>query len=360
MGLTLTTSAGRTYVVEYRQPLSQDAFLSNYPAATNGVTISMANPVSGFGADDGAVTLDTTPNSDTSTQYSDFEDAPLAVGHSFNELGGAFTLTVDSVAPAGASVTVHWAGAPGVTPLGQMDLAVAYNGWRGVSDASADGGAYRVSRIANDTATWRTPASASVSWLTREGPDQGRASVTIDGKAKGTVDLYAASAASRTVTYPGLTNAAHTIVIKVLGTKNVASTGTDVALDGFKVGASTTQESAAAIAYDTWTNTNSVHASGGSYRVASSPLARVRVAFTGTAIDWVTARGKPYGRATVTLDGVAKGTVSLYAPAQAWNTVLSYSGLAAGSHALVIRVLGTKVAAATGTKVVVDGFRVHG
>jgi hypothetical protein len=362
VGLKLETAAGRTYVVEYRQPLGQDAFLASYPEATTGVTISMANPVAGFGADNGAVTLDTTPASDNSTLYSDFFDAPLAVGHSFSDLGGSFTLKLDAASPIGASVTVHWtgSGAGGTTPMDQMDPAVSYNGWRGVADGSASGGAYRVSRTKNDVATWRTPATTAVSWRTRVGPDQGRAAVTIDGVTKATVDLYAASPAGRTVTYQGLANVAHTITVKVLGTKHASSSGTSVALDAFVVGGTTTQESAPAIAYDTWTNTNSVNADGGNYRVASLAGARARVTFTGTGVDWITARGKAYGKASVTIDGVAKGTVDLYAAAQTWRVVLGYAGLAPGSHTMVLQLLGTKRAAATGTKVVLDGFTVHG
>ncbi len=83
------------------------------------------------------------------------------------------------------------------------------------------------------------------------------------------------------------------------------------------------------------------------------------MSFTGTAIDWITAKGKTSGKASVTIDGVAKGTVDLYAPVQAWQSAISYSGLAPGAHTMVIRVLGQKRAAATGTRVVIDGFVVH-
>src|SRR4029077_3115355 len=115
----------------------------------------------------------------------------------------------------------------------------------------------------------------------------------------------------------------HTITIKVLGTKNASSSGTSVALDAFVVGGTTTQESAPAIGYDTWTNTNSVNADGGNYRVASLAGARARVTFTGTGVDWITARGKAYGKASVTIDGVPKGTVDLYAAAQTWRVALA-------------------------------------
>jgi hypothetical protein len=359
VGLTLNTTAGRTYVIEYRQPLGQDAFLSGYPDATDGVLISMANPVSGFGSDTGPVNLDTAPGSDASNTYSDWFDAAMGVGETFTDVDGGFSLTVDAVSPTGASVTVHWIGAPSTTTLDQMDASVSYNGWSGAVDAAANGGAYRVSHTKDDTSTWKSPVATSLSWIARIGPNRGRANVTIDGVNKGNVDLYSAAPASLTKTYAGLARTAHTIVIKVLGTKNASSSGTDVALDAFVVGSTATQESAPAILYDTWKNTNSVNAEGGNYRLGSLATARASVRFTGTAIDWITAKGKTSGKASVSIDGVSKGTVDLYAPVQTWRSAISYAGLAPGAHTIVIQVLGQKRAAATGTRVVIDGFVVH-
>jgi hypothetical protein len=274
-------------------------------------------------------------------------------------VGGGFTLSLDSVSATGASVTVHWVGTPAVTMLDQMDPSVTYNGWRGLADVAANGGAYRLSRVKNDMATWTSPATTSIGWITRTGPDQGKASVSIDGVSKGTFDLYSASAVGLTKVFAGLTNKPHTISVKVLGTRNASSSGAGVSLDAFRVGTVLTQESAPAIGYDTWRNTNSVNADGGSYRVASAASSNASVSFTGTAIDWITARGKAYGKASITIDGVSKGTVDLYGAAQAWRSVIAYAGLAPGTHTLVIQILGLKDAAATGTKVVVDGFKVH-
>jgi hypothetical protein len=360
VGLTLNTSAGHTYVVEYRQPLSQDSYLTAFPDATSGVLISMANPVAGFGSDTGPVNLDTAPDSDGSLLYSDWFDAALGVGQTFTDVGGSFTLTVDAVAPSGASLTVHWRDPATTTTLDQMNPSVNYNGWRGVLDGGANGGAYRVSGVKNDIVTWRSPVTTSIAWIAPTGPNEGRANVTIDGVNKGTVDLYSAAPSSATKVYSGLATKAHTIVIKALGTKNASSTGADVALDAFVVGATTTQESAPAIMYETWKNANSPNADGGSYRVASVATAKVSVSFTGTGIDWIAAKGKSYGRATVAIDGVTKGIVDLYAASQVWKSVIAYSGLAPGAHTMIIRVLGLKSGPATGTKVVIDGFKIHG
>ncbi len=81
--------------------------------------------------------------------------------------------------------------------------------------------------------------------------------------------------------------------------------------------------------------------------------------FTGTGVDWITATGPSYGKATVSIDGISKGTVDLYASSVHWQVVKSYAGLASGSHTIVVTVLGTKNASSTGTNVVVDAFVAH-
>lgn len=181
----------------------------------------------------------------------------------------------------------------------------------------------------------------------------------IDGNTKGTVDLYATSPGSISNVYPGLASASHTVVIKVLGTKSVASTGTSVTLDAFVVGAVTTEELHPGIRYGRWASTTQVSATDGTYRSTPTKNATVTVAFSGTSIDWIAARGRGYGRASVTIDGAAKGTVDLYASTTAWRSLVTYGGLPPGPHSMVITVLGTKNAAATGTRIVVDGFVVH-
>ena len=81
-----------------------------------------------------------------------------------------------------------------------------------------------------------------------------------------------------------------------------------------------------------------------------------RLTFTGVRVDWVTVTGPSEGKATLMIDGVSIGTVDLYSSAVHWKAVKSYSGLAYGSHTIVVKVLGTKNAAANSTSVIVDAF----
>ena len=181
----------------------------------------------------------------------------------------------------------------------------------------------------------------------------------IDGNSKGTVDLYAPAQGSLSKVYSGLRGARHTIVIRVLGQKSAASNGISVSLDAFVTGGVTTQEHAPSIRYGPWASSSQSAATDGTYRSTTTKGATSTVTFSGTAIDWITARGRGFGRASVAIDGVSKGTVDLYASSTTWRSIASYGGLASRPHTMVITVLGTKNSAATGTRIVVDGFVVH-
>ena len=243
--------------------------------------------------------------------------------------------------------------------LGDNDPAVAYNGWSAVADAGANGGFYRMSSVKNDRAIWKSTATTSITWVARTGPDGGRAAVLIDGVKQGTVDLYSVAPATLNKVYSGMSNAAHTIVIKVLHTNKASSSDYNVRLDAFVVGATTVQESDPKLQYDTWKSASQALATDATYRSATAATATTTVTFTGSAIDWITTMGKGYGKASVTLDGVSKGTFDMYQTATAWQHPVSFNGLSSGPHTLVIQVLGQKNAYATSTKVVVDGFVVH-
>jgi hypothetical protein len=241
------------------------------------------------------------------------------------------------------------------TSYQDSNVVVAYDGWIGVTDSSANGGTYRTSAKKSAKVTFKFTGTA-ITWVTRKGPDQGIASVKIDGTSKGNVDLYASSAQGFSQSFSGLASKSHTIIITVTGTKNASSTGTGVALDAFVVGTTTTQDSANAITYDSWTGATSSSASGGTYRIDGSKNATSTLTFSGTGVNWITSTGPSYGQANVSIDGVSKGTVDLYASTVHWQVVEAYTGLASGSHTIVITVLGTKNASSKGTKVVVDAF----
>jgi bacillopeptidase F len=242
----------------------------------------------------------------------------------------------------------------------ESSSAVSYNGWMGVDDSSANGGSYRSNATAGSTVSFQF-AGMNLTLLTRKGPDQGMANVSVDRKVVGKgVDLYAATVSSFAQTFDGLASGVHKVTVKVLGTKNAASTGTAVAFDGFTVDTTTTQESANTIGYNTWNGSTPTFASGGLDRQSSKAGASATFSFTGTGVDWITVSGRGWGQAQVSIDGIDMGIVDLYAPTKAtWQTPKPYLGLATGSHTITITVLGSKNAASTGYTVVIDAFVVH-
>jgi hypothetical protein len=173
------------------------------------------------------------------------------------------------------------------------------------------------------------------------------------------VDLYASSAQPFSQGYTGLAATTHKIVVTVSGAKNAASSGFGVAVDALKAGGVTTQDTSIKVAYDQWRGATSASASGGTIRLDRAKNATATLRFTGTAIDWITATGPADGMASVTVDGVSKGTADLFSSAVHWQGKEAYTGLGAGAHTIVITVLGTHNASATGTNVVVDAFVAH-
>lgn len=73
----VSDDSSHTYCVEYRQPITQDAFLSSYPVATNSVHVKVS---AAFGNDTGPFALDFTPDSDVRTGYYAGSAAPAQQG----------------------------------------------------------------------------------------------------------------------------------------------------------------------------------------------------------------------------------------------------------------------------------------
>lgn len=338
----VSTSTGRTYWAEYRQRIDYDTSLPS--SGTDGVLIHVAGPGSGS-PDTGASLIDVRPSDGIAPST-----ATLRSGQSWVSPDG-MRFSVGSVTSSGATLTVSLVGSG--TRSEEMAPGVAYDSWVAGPD-----GTFRTSKTANATATYKF-SGTNVTWVTRKGTAQGRASVTIDGVSKGIVDLYSATPQTFAQGYTGLAAKTHTLVVKVLGTKNASATGAWVAVDAFKVGTTTVDDTSWKVLYNKWNGVSSTAASGGTYRNTAIAGGTSVFMFSGTAVDWITAVGPGWGKAKVYIDGVDKGTVDLYATTQKWQTAKTYGGLTAGSHTIKVAPLGTKNAAATSTKVAVDAFVVR-
>lgn len=243
--------------------------------------------------------------------------------------------------------------------IDSADHRVAYQGWAGIADPLASAGSHRASDVAGGKATFPFKG-ATLAWTALAGPDRGIAHVSIDGVARPDVDLYRATAARRTTSYAQLGSGAHTIAIEVSGTANPQSSGTSISIDAFKTSAATVQDTSVAIQYGSWNGKASASALKGDYRGSRTRGASAALTFTGTHVDWITAKCPACGQAEVFIDGTSRGIVDLYAPAAQWQTSVSFDGLAPGSHRLRIKVLPTRNPASSGGKVIVDAFTVGG
>ncbi|MBV8756429.1 MAG: hypothetical protein JO257_04105 [Deltaproteobacteria bacterium] len=233
--------------------------------------------------------------------------------------------------------------------------AIEFNGWGHVVDANASGGAYERSDTPGDTAALRF-TGRSVTWISRRGPDEGNALVTIDGRGVGTFDLYAASRGSAQFTFSGLSSRSHRIQVLATGSKDATSSGIGVVVDAFISGSTLLEETSPQIKYDTWNGLVSSRASGGTYRSSGTAGALASLTFVGDAVAWVTASGPDQGEAKVLIDGVTVALADLYSASRQWQVKYSFTGLTDGLHTITLDVLGKHRRTSSGSSVSVDAF----
>jgi len=102
--------------------------------------------------------------------------------------------------------------------------------------------------------------------------------------------------------------------------------------------------------------------SGGAAASSDVSGATVTFSFTGTAVSWIGLRCSVCGIATVSIDGGAANSVDSAGPAAPGSpgltseVVFTASGLAAGTHSLLITVTGTTTSG--GAHIIVDAYDV--
>ena len=120
----------------------------------------------------------------------------------------------------------------------EHDLAapgVTISGWKPTASAAASFGGY-VSATAAGKRVVVPFSGTGIDWVTQTCKACGKASVSIDGGAPTTVDLYSATTLSQVAEpFRNLAAGNHTITINVLGTKRSTATETCVAVDDFVV-----------------------------------------------------------------------------------------------------------------------------
>ncbi len=279
---------------------------------------------------------------------------PLIPGQTYSAAVNPAGVVPQIVDRAGNSAaTVEQVFAP-PTEVEQRSAAIAYT-WRQVRAPKAYGRSYLIERSAGATASFAF-TGRSVTWYTATGPTQGKASVSIDQRFRGTFDQYDPTWHVRVPrTFRHLGPGEHTITIRVLGVRgSLAGTDTQVVVDAFAVGSRIISNPELTLS---WGTSKVKAASRGS--VATSDLGRSEAvfAFWGTGVEWGTVRRPDQGRASIFVDGVLAGTVDNYAAGTSVQP-RSFTGLVLGRHELRIVVLGTSRPRSEGTKVAIDSFTV--
>jgi len=282
-------------------------------------------------------------------------DAPLIPGQHYAasiDPDGGTTQIVDRGGNPVATTSQAFTAA---TAVEQGNAAVRYS-WRTVSNHSALGGSYQVEHLAGARIEYRFTGPA-VTWYTMTGPSQGRASVAIDGRSRGTFDQYAAAFHYRIArSFGHLGPGEHTIAINVLGSKASAATDAQVVVDAFATGGTVYANPPVT---PSWQPVRASRASGGSFAQSDLAGSSVSLTFRGTAIDWYEIQGPNRGRARVFVDGKLIRTEDDYATTATFDVRRGVANLADRVHTLRIVVLGEARAAASGRIVTIDRFVVH-
>jgi hypothetical protein len=249
-----------------------------------------------------------------------------------------------------ASVTLPFRGSLDILP-GSPGTAAA---WSVVKSTSATDGSYAEDDVAGAAVSFAFTGT-SVTWRTVTGPNQGKASVYVDGVLKKTVNAYSSKTKYKVAeTVSGLSSRAHTIRVVVLGKKGAtAATGDQVSVDAFVVGTHVTDQTNRKVV-QTWSQHTGTPAA--TYVIDNDAGATYTFSFRGTAVAWYTVVGPTMGKASIYVDGHLVSTVNNGASKLKANVARTVKGLTDAVHVLTIKVLGTHTSVSTGTNIAVARF----
>jgi hypothetical protein len=302
-----------------------------------------------------------TPSAGTQTTTATFTPtAPLVPGESYTLAlsNGIHDVNGNPLVP------FSWGLRTALTVDGTAPIVQQF--WDRDTSASASGGGYLASRTSSTKVSYSfTGTSASI--LGRRAADGGYADVYVDGvKQPGPVTFYSSTTQHQQVVWSktGLTNAKHTVELRVLGTKPASSSSYWVYPDAFRYGTTTLQETSTSVV-QSFRTTSLAGAMGGSYLLGTHYAAGdtgaqpyLTLKFKGTGIQWRGIRGTGNGIARFYVDGVSYGDVDTYGSSASTSGVLmkAVSGLPSATHTVKIVLTGTKRAASSGYSVTVDSF----
>lgn len=210
----------------------------------------------------------------------------------------------------------------------------------------------------------------TLSWLYAAGPDGGTATLSVDPHEGSeaptkmwTVDQYApVMGYGRSLILTGLGAGAHRVVVESdAGLYHDAFLAPTDAADPVPLAE---DHSDGATRY-AWARTDANAASDGSYSYTAVADSATALTFSGTSVTWQYARRSDGGIAHVWIDGVDKGAVDQYGVRRKrrggpLTASVTYFGLPAGTHTILIVNSGESRPASYGTVVTSDAFTVGG
>ncbi|MDO8916095.1 MAG: chitobiase/beta-hexosaminidase C-terminal domain-containing protein, partial [Coriobacteriia bacterium] len=207
----------------------------------------------------------------------------------------------------------------------------------------------------------------------RRAPDLGIAHLTVDGADAGTIDFYQSTTSENNLLYSkqDFTEETHTVRVDWTGTKNAASTGTTISLDGIDISGEMIQAPPHISRYENtdvraywqgaWAYDVNGAYSGSSRMNASAPGQKAYLNFYGERVNIISSTGPDQGIALVSVDGGAPVTADQYSLVPNHQvTVASITGLTRANHRVTVEYSGTKNGASSGYGVNVDAFDVVG
>lgn len=345
---TPTTLSG-SLVVTFSEPV-KNVSVDNVGLRLDGTTANLAASLSCRSASNVAVGCGSGPATKAIVTPS---SALVPGGHYAGLVNVGGTAPLTDLAGNAAGYASKWF--YGSTLEEEQSVAASYR-WATGSSPSAYGGSYSTERLAGARATYRF-TGRSVAWYTITGPDQGFATLSIDGHSVGSYDLYSATRryhAARAI--GGLGSGSHRLVIAVKGTKRSASHGTFVTVDAFTVDG--VLDATPNVEWR-WRIVDTPSASGGHLAYGTLRGSNVYFTFRGPGVDWATVTGPDQGSAQVFVDGVLRGTYDNYSSSVRYGVLRSVRNLTVETHTLRVVVTGKKRSASRGTFVGVDRFIVR-
>jgi hypothetical protein len=265
------------------------------------------------------------------------------------------------------------------TRVEESSAAITFTGPWKQSDSSWgwSGGAAVQTDAAGATAKI-TFIGTSIRWIGARGRGMGMATLSVDGGPPRELSLFARptdEVHTQVVTINDLAPGQHTLTLTVEGKHESQGEANNIVIDAFDIQPGTTishwQDTNPNLKYTGgWTKSSiALPFSGtGVSNLPELPVSAqetqtagetVTVPFRGTAIGWVGYRGPDAGIATVQVDTGAATQVDLYSPTATYQPIVfNATGLADTDHTLTIKATGTKNAASTAARVVIDAFDV--